>query len=101
VAIYICNLAELALDRHDWPTAETLAREALPLSEKIGRQELIAGNNHSLAQALLRQGLTAEALPHARKAVEIFTRLGSPALAGAQFTLTECKQAPAANAPKS
>ena len=42
VATYTGNLAELALDREDWPGAETLAREALPLSEKVGRQELIA-----------------------------------------------------------
>lgn len=31
------NLAVLALDRQNWPQAETLAREALPLSEKVGR----------------------------------------------------------------
>ena len=101
VAIYICNLAELALDRHDWPTAETLASEALSLSEKLGRQELIAVDNRHLALALLPQGRAAEALPHARKAVEIYTRLGSPDLAEAQAILNECEQAPAANAPKS
>ena len=44
VATYTGNLAALALDRKDWPGAETLAREALPLSEKLGRQELIASN---------------------------------------------------------
>ena len=33
----------------------------------------------------------AEALPHARRAVEIYTRLGSPDLAGAQATLRECE----------
>ena len=91
VANYTGNLASLALDREDWPTAETLAREALPLSEKVGRQELIANNNRRLALALLLQGRAAEALPHAQKAVEIFTRLGSPDLAGAQTTLTECE----------
>ena len=96
VAIYTGNLADLALDRQDWPTAETLACESLLLSEKVGRQELIAGDNHRLAQALLRQGRAAEALPHARKAVEIFTRLSSPNLAGAQATLTECEAALAA-----
>jgi tetratricopeptide (TPR) repeat protein len=31
VVIYTGNLAELALDREDWPAAEALAREALPL----------------------------------------------------------------------
>lgn len=89
-ALYTGNLAGLALDREDWPTAETLARKALPLSEFIRRQELIGADNHRLAKALLCQGKTAEALPYARRAVEIFTRLGHPDLAEAQTTLTEC-----------
>lgn len=93
VAIFTGNLAALALDRQDWPTAETLAREARPLSEKVGRQELIAHDNRRLAKALVRQGKAAEALPHAQKAVEIYTRLGSPNLDNAQATLTECETA--------
>jgi tetratricopeptide (TPR) repeat protein len=101
VANYTGNLADLALNREDWPAAETLAREALPLSAKVGRQVVIAANNHHLALALLRQGQAAEALPHAQKAVEIYTRLGSPDLAEAQAILNECEQAPAVNAPKS
>jgi tetratricopeptide (TPR) repeat protein len=93
VASLTGNLADLALTRKDWPGAETLAREALPLSEKVGRQQLIAYYSRVLAQALLRQGRAAEALPHAQKAVEIFTRLGSPHLAAAQATLTKCEAA--------
>lgn len=93
VATYTGHLADLALDREDWPTAETQAREALPLAEKPGRQNLIALDNHRLARALLRQGRAAEALPHAQKAVEIYTRLGSPDLAWAQAILTECETA--------
>lgn len=91
VATYTGNLAALALEREDWPAAETVAREALPLSEAVHRQELIASNNHRLAEALVRQGKAAEALPHARRAVDLFTRLGSPDLAYAQATLTECE----------
>ena len=87
------NLAALALDREDWQAAETLAREALPLSEAVHRQELIALDNRRLAHALVRQGKAAEALPYARRAVEIYTRLGAPALAAAQAILAECEQA--------
>ncbi|MBI1804410.1 MAG: tetratricopeptide repeat protein [Ignavibacteria bacterium] len=92
VATYTGNLAALALDRKDWPGAETLAREALPLSEKVGRQEVIAVDCHRLAQALLQQGKPAEALPHARRAVEIFTQLGVPSdIERARATLEECE----------
>jgi len=85
------NLATLALDREDWPGAETLAREALALSDKVGRQELIAWDCWVLAKALVRQGKPAEALPHVRRAVEIYTRLGSPDLQIARATLAECE----------
>lgn len=91
VAAYTGNLAVLALDRTDWPEAEKLAREALPLSEKVGRQELIASNCDHLAEALVRQGKGAEGLPHAQRAVEIYTHLGSPSLEGARATLRECE----------
>ena len=60
------NLAALALDREDWPGAEALAREALPLCEKLGRQQLIASNCWRLAIALARQGKKLEGLPYAR-----------------------------------
>jgi tetratricopeptide (TPR) repeat protein len=92
VANFTGNLAELALEREDWPAAETLAQEALSLSEAVHRQELIARSNHRLAQALVRQGKAPEALPHARLAVEIYTRLGSPDLKVACATLRECER---------
>ncbi|MEO5716788.1 MAG: tetratricopeptide repeat protein [Luteolibacter sp.] len=91
VAEFTGNLAALALNREDWPTAETVAREALPLSEAVHRQELIASNNNRLAKALVRQGNSAEALPYARRSVEIYTHLGSPDLADAQAILAECE----------
>jgi tetratricopeptide (TPR) repeat protein len=87
------NLAALALDRKDWPAAETLAREALPLSQSLGRQEGIAISCAHLAHALVRQGKAAEALSHARRAVEIFTNLRSPRLKDARQWLVECEPA--------
>ena len=91
VAYITGNLAALALTREDWPGAETLAREALPLSEKVGRKELIAEDCRRLAAALARQGRKPEALPHAQRAVEIFTALRSPYLELARRTLAECE----------
>jgi tetratricopeptide (TPR) repeat protein len=77
MAIIPGNLVELALKKENWPEAEMLARGALELSEKLGRQELIANNAHRLALALMRQGKSDVALPQAQRAVEIATRLGS------------------------
>lgn len=91
VASFTGNLGALALEREEWPEAETRAREALPLSEKMGRQELIAWGCFVLAKALVRQGKAAEALPHARRSVEIYTKLDSPRLTAARAILAECE----------
>ena len=94
IATYTGNLVSLALDRQDWPAAERLAREALELAKAVGRQELIGGDCQRLAEALARQGRTAEGLPHARRAVEIFTKLRQPgSMEEAQATLRKCEQA--------
>jgi hypothetical protein len=85
------NMAVLARDRQDWPGAEALAREALALCETVGSQGLIAENCYHLARALVQQGKKADALPYARRSVEIFTRLGHPDLEGARGILTECE----------
>ncbi|MDQ3803648.1 MAG: tetratricopeptide repeat protein [Acidobacteriota bacterium] len=91
IAYITGNLSTLALAREDWPGAEALAREALLLAEKVGRKELIASNCLRLAMALARQGRKPEALPHARRAVEIFTALRSPDLEAARETLAACE----------
>ena len=106
------NLAGLALDREQWAEAESLAREALTLAEKVGRQELIAWDCRVLAKALLRQSRSRlqrdeideqeksrqrrdlqEAEGLSRRAVEIFTRLRYGDLPEAQETLAEIESA--------
>jgi len=91
IASNLANLARLALDREDWAGAEVLGREALHLVQEVGRLELIGANSDYLAEALVRQGKKTEALPHARRAVDIFMRLGSPRLDSAQDTLAACE----------
>jgi len=87
------NLAELALNREQWAEAESLAREALALSEKVGRQELIALDCHQIAKALLKQNHNlGEALSMSRRAIEIYTRLRHPDLQSAQETLGEIEK---------
>jgi tetratricopeptide (TPR) repeat protein len=100
IAIYTGNLAGLALDREDWYTAEALAREALSLSEAIGRQQLIAVDCRILAKALTRQGRPAEGLPYARRAVEIYAKLRMPELEAAREVLRECEGGIAENDEK-
>ena len=39
----------------------------------------------------MRKGKPAEALPYARRAVEIYTKLGSPDVEAARATLSECE----------
>jgi tetratricopeptide (TPR) repeat protein len=94
VAAVSGNLAILAFDREQWPEAESLAREALALSENILRQELIARDCHSIAKALLKQNKNLEeALAFARRTVDIFTFLCYGDLPEAQETLAEIEKA--------
>jgi tetratricopeptide (TPR) repeat protein len=90
VAYVTGNLANLTLSREDWPETETLGREALRLSEELGRLDLIAANCNRVAKALVQQGKQSEALPFAQRAVKIFKRIGSPDLRNASETLAEC-----------
>jgi tetratricopeptide (TPR) repeat protein len=93
IAIYTGNLAALALTREQWQEAESLAREALALDEKVGRQELIASDCQRLAKALLKQSKDLEeALIMSHRAIEIYTRLRHPDLQSAQETLAEIEK---------
>jgi tetratricopeptide (TPR) repeat protein len=94
-AILTGNLASLALDREQWAEAESLAREALAMDEKVGRLEMIAADCHRLAKALLKQNKNLdEALSLSRRAVEIYTRLRVPDdVQSAQETLAEIERA--------
>jgi len=80
VAIYTGNLAWLALAREDWPDAATLAREALPLSEAVHRQELIASNNY-LTNVSAWLGQQAPADPQKVTPAALATLLGKPGVA--------------------
>lgn len=91
VALSIGNLAALALDQQAWSEAETLSREALGLSEEIGRDALIALDSWRLAKSLVRQNKASDALPYVRRAVEIYTRLDSPLLSQVHALLAECE----------
>lgn len=91
ISIYTGNLADIALYRNDWPSAEIRAREALSSAEKVGRLELIALGHYRIAKAFIGQRKKAEAFPHAQRAVEIFSRLGSWRLADARAALTDCE----------
>jgi tetratricopeptide (TPR) repeat protein len=89
----LAALAALALDREQWVEGESLAREAIVLAEKVGRQELIAWDCRVLAMALLKQNKNLdEALSMARRAVEIFTRLRHRDLHKAQKMMAEIEK---------
>jgi tetratricopeptide (TPR) repeat protein len=92
VATATSNLANLAGEREEWAEAEIFARKALQMSEAVGRQELVAYNCRYLAQALLRQGKKAEALPYAQRGVEIYTSFAMPVeIEAAIATVRECE----------
>jgi tetratricopeptide (TPR) repeat protein len=77
IADFTGDLADLALDRQDWPAADALARKDLPLAEALGRQEMIALDCYRIAGSLVEQGRRTEGLLYARRSVEVFAKLRS------------------------
>lgn len=91
VAVFTGNIAKLTLYREDWTGAETLARDALTLSENLGRQQVIALTCWCLAKALVRQGKRDAALPFAQRSLNIYTQLGMvPDIEAARAMLEQC-----------
>jgi class 3 adenylate cyclase/tetratricopeptide (TPR) repeat protein len=84
--------AAFALANGDWSDAEAKARDALRRAEGINRLDLVADNCLRIAQAMLKQGRGAEALPHAKRAVEFYIRSGSADLEIARSVLWECEE---------
>jgi len=74
-ATCIANLSELACDRERWTEARKWLEKGMQLAREIGRQDLIAGTQRSLARVHEAEGQPDLALPPAREALEIFERL--------------------------
>jgi tetratricopeptide (TPR) repeat protein len=93
IASYTGGFARLAIARKRWRMAEKFAREALKLSEELGRRELIARACHRLASSLLEQKRPGEGSPHAWRAMEIYIDMGSPNWKAARAKQAECEEA--------
>lgn len=87
---FLCNLAELEIDRENWSKAEGFAREALESAESIGRKDTVAGACMHLARALCMQRRTTEGRQYGERAVSIYSELRAPDLAAAQIVLNDC-----------
>jgi tetratricopeptide (TPR) repeat protein len=84
------SLCLIAIQKKDWGNALILGREALLLSEKLGRRELIAASSLQLARAFIGNGSQNEARSHAQRAVEVYTQLNHPAVNRARQVWSAC-----------
>jgi tetratricopeptide (TPR) repeat protein len=89
VAANIGNLAELALRKKNWSTANNLALKALELSETNKNVDSIAINCLRIAKSLFHQKLLPDSLAFARRSLEIFARLHSKHLNEAQELISK------------
>ena len=92
IANFTGNMAALALDRREWYAAESLASDSLRRSEALGSGEAIAYASYRLAKAVAMQGRLKDGLPHALRAVDLFTKLRMPDdVLEAQAVLKQCQ----------
>jgi len=91
------NLAQLYIEDDRWEDSWELSLEALELDEKIGRSDFIGIESNRLAQILIHQNHLEEALPLARRAIEILTRLKLSEAQWAKATLMKIEKALSSN----
>ncbi len=77
-SVYIYALARAHQERSDWPAAREAYARSLQASELLRDANGIAYAEHGLARALLETGEPAQALPHARRALEMVAADADP-----------------------
>ena len=70
------NLGELALDRGRPQEAQVWCEKALPLSQEVGREDMVSDHKQGLARVLEKEGRCVKALPLAEESLRIRERLG-------------------------
>ena len=89
IASSLGSLASLAGKKNEWKKAKLLAQEALNISEKTGRQVLIAHASHTIAKSLYLESHYSEGLPYIQRTIEIYTRVKDKDLQEALITFNE------------
>lgn len=91
LALSVTNLADLQRALTRWTMAESLARDALALAERVRWKMLVGRACLVVGAALLAQGQPGEAQPYARRALDIAAQLQTPEWAAAAAVLHQCE----------